>query len=855
MTSSFSVIGHQVNDPPCFRFGEFALQVGRRALTRDGIPVDLGSRATDVLLALLRRPGEVAAKATIMREVWPGMLVAENNLTTQMAQVRRALGDPDGRRFIQTVPGRGYRFIAEVIRDSAAASPPTPPPDRHGLPLESSSFIGRERELADIAARLTERRLVTVVGAGGVGKTRTALKVAADHVAFYPDGVLLLELAPLSDPELVAELLCRKLGVAPGPTRNPNDAAVSVLHSRRLLLVLDNCEHVLGAAAALAGAILRHCRLVRVLATSQEALRVPGEMVYRLPALGVPPGNGSLTAALALQSEAVQLFTERAADALGSYILTDADAPAVATICRRLEGVPLAKELAAARLRMLNPREIAARLENMFRLLNVGSRTAMPRHQTLHATIDWSFALLSPPEQVVLRRLSVFVDGCCLDGAIAVASGDGIAAHAVFDLLTTLVGRSLVVADTTRPTTRYRMLETTRQYAAEKLAEAGEAGRRLQMAEFLLALFRRAEAVWPTVPTDAWLATYGVEAENFRAAIDWAFAAGEPALGVSLVAQSGALAEERSLQPDLRRWTAAAMPHVTAETPRVEAAAILYLRTMLEKRLGAYAVPVDRRQAIALFRAAGEQVGLSRALRQTAMARAMPGPMDPDVLAMATEAVDLLRDLAPHKDLATALAHLGSVHFLAGDHATSRLLNEQALAMRRRLGDRTGMLASSVNLAELAFLDGDVGGALRYAAQAEVEARRGNVLATLALILSNLAGYRLANDQVVGGTQAASEALGLSRAIGQDYLAVMCLEHLALSQALRGALEPAAHLLGYTDAHYQEGGQTRERLEQLGFERLERTLLASLAPERLAALRSIGAGWTAPMADAAALGV
>jgi tetratricopeptide (TPR) repeat protein len=566
----------------------------------------------------------------------------------------------------------------------------------------------------------------------------------------------------------------------------------------------------------------------------------------------VPPGTARVTAAVALQSESVQLFAERAADALGSFTLTDADAPAVATICRRLEGVPLAMELAAARLRMLNAGEIAARLENMFFLLNVGSRTALPRHRTLHATIGWSFALLSPDEQAALRRLSVFVDGCCLEGAIAVAAGAGIAPHAVFDLLSKLVGKSLVVADTAQPATRYRMLETTRQYAAEKLLEAGETGRRRAMAAFLLDLFRRAEQVWPTVPTDAWLETYGAVVENVRAAIDWSFAAGETALGVGLVAHAGALAEERSLQPDLRRWTQVALPHLSDATPAGEAASVLYLRTMLEKRSGARNVPPQRQRAIALFRATGDPVGLSRALRQTAMARAMPGRADAAIFAMAREAVSLLRPVAPHKDLATALAHLGAVHLFAGDRDTARRLNEEALAMRQTLGDRSGMLASAVNLAELSFLDGDVAAAIRFTSDAEREARRRSALATLALILSNLAGYRLHDNQVGAAVQAATEALALGRAIGQDYLAVMCLEHLALALALRGTVEHAARLMGFCDAHYAAHGQTREHLEQQGRDRLAAILQAALDSGRLRALMAAGAGWAPQMADSAA---
>ncbi len=864
-----------MKETPVFAFAEFILHPTRRELSRHGVPVELGSRAIDVLLALLRRHGQVAAKSDIMSEVWPGVVVEENNLTTQIAAVRRALGEAEGRRFILTVPGRGYRFVADVVETppaaaSAPAAPPAPalpppalpsstsaPPEpageRHNLRLELSSFIGRENELKEVGAGLRSRALVTILGPGGVGKTRVALKLAAELIDSFPDGVFQLELAPLTESRLVAEAACRLLGVPATGDRPAEDMVVSVLRARKMLLVLDNCEHVLAGAASLTSAILSHCPSMKILATSQEALGIAGEWVFPLPALPVPPANGTLTAAAAMRCDAVRLFAERAADALGSYTLTDADAQSVATICRRLDGVPLATELAAARLRMLKPSEIAARLENVFRLLTGGSRVALPRHQTLRATIDWSFSLLSPSEQIVLRRLSVFVDGSVLEGAVAVASGGPIDADEVFDLLAALVAKSLVVADTTGSATRFRMLETTRQYAAEKLAAAGEQDCCRAMATYLLGVFRRAERDWPTQGTDAWLAAYAHETENLRAAIEWAFAGGDPAIGVALVAHSGAIAEEMSLQADLRRWAAAALPYLTEATPKAEAATVLYLHSAQQKRLGVYEVPAERHRAIALFREAGDVVGLSRALRQTAVARAMPGEAAQEVLAMLDEAVSLLRTRAPHKDLATALAHTGGVYFLHGNHEASRRFNEAALAMREALGDRSGVLASSVNLAEQQFLDGDTLGALRYARQAEAEARGRNALPTLALILSNTAGYLLQNDDVVAARQAATEALSLSRAIGQDYLAVMCLEHLALALALEGAVEPAAGLLGFTSAHYATSGQTREQLEQAGYDRLLGHLRQHLVPAYLTAMLDDGAKWTPATADAAAL--
>jgi tetratricopeptide (TPR) repeat protein len=505
---------------------------------------------------------------------------------------------------------------------------------------------------------------------------------------------------------------------------------------------------------------------------------------------------------------------------------------------------------------MLKPAEIAARLEDVFRLLTGGSRSALPRQQTLRATIDWSFSLLSQAEQTVLRRLSVFVDGCTLDGATAVAAGGAIAADDVMDLVGALVSKSLLVAETGGRYTRYRMLETTRQFAAEKLRLAREEYQFAAMAAFVLARFRVAEAAWPNTPTEAWLAEHGPEIKNLRAAIDWAFApGGDTALGIALVSQAGAISEEMSLQPDLQRWTATALAALTDETPKADAASVFYLSTMGVKRLGTQTVPAARVRAIDLFRQAGDAVGLNRALRQTAIAQAVPGGDNSAAMAMLEEAAALLRPRAPHKDLATTLAHIGGVHFLAGDQEASRRINESALAMRRALGDRSGILASTVNLAELLFLEGDVAAALRYAGEAEGEARHCNAIATLALILCNLAGYRLHADAIEGAAGPAREALTLSRAIGQADLAVMCLEHLALVLALRGHPDNAAMLLGFTEARHAATGQVREWMEHAEHVRLTKLLRDAMPAARLASIMAAGSMLDADSADACAVWV
>ena len=435
----------------------------------------------------------------------------------------------------------------EAPQESTAPADPPPAlagPERHNLPFAMSTFIGRESELQEITTLLLKRRGLTIVGSGGVGKTRVALRVGMEVLPQFQDGVWLVELAPLADGGLVAEALCRVIGAPVSGANSAVDVAVAFLRQKKMLILLDNCEHLLGASAELTTSLLAQCPGVSVLATSREPLKVPGEMVYKLPTLPVPkPGEG-MRADEALGFASVQLLVQRAADSGGGYRFCDADAPAVSKICRRLDGVAMAIELAAARFTVLKPADVASRLENAFRLLNSGGKSPLQRHQTLWATIDWSHSLLAESEQVLMRRLSVFVDGFSLAGATAAAEGDGLEPDDVLDLLELLVDKSLVTVDHSGSTPRFRMLEATRHYAREKLKASGETGRDRLAAMYLAEFYQRAESTWPTMPTEAWLEEFAPEVENLRAAIDWAFGAsskyhavsgesGDAALGVA----------------------------------------------------------------------------------------------------------------------------------------------------------------------------------------------------------------------------------------------------------------------------------------------------------------------------------
>lgn len=392
-----------------------------------------------------------------------------------------------------------------------------------GLPRRLTSFIGRETEIEEVRRLLATTRLLTVVGIGGAGKTRLALQVADQVVEEYLHGVYLVELAQVTDPGLVAQTIAASLGVREDPGRPLIESLKGHLQTRQILLVLDNCEHLVDAVAGLATEFLGTAPGLKLLCTSREALAVPGEAAWRIPSLSVPDGHRSADRNALESFEAVRLFVERAGEVVPGFVLTGQNAPAIVQICRRLDGIPLAIELAASRIRVLTPDQIAARLDDRFRLLAGGSRTAMPRQQTLKAAMDWSYDLLTSQEAAVLRRLSVFNRGCTLGAAEAVCAADDVASHEVLDVLTHLVDKSLVVAEEEDRENRYRLLETVKQYGRDKLVESGEAPAvRNRHLEWFLTLAESAGPKLQTAEQLEWLNRLDAEHDNIRGALEWA---------------------------------------------------------------------------------------------------------------------------------------------------------------------------------------------------------------------------------------------------------------------------------------------------------------------------------------------
>jgi predicted ATPase/DNA-binding winged helix-turn-helix (wHTH) protein len=513
-----------------FEFGRFRVLPYRREVLLDGRPLDLGGRAFDLLVSLIEARGAVISKDDLKERVWPGRIVEENALQAHISALRKAFADDRG--LIRTVAGRGYQFIGE-IRASTPVADRRPTPTN--VPERMSELIGRDSSISALLELTAKYRLVTLTGTGGVGKTRLALEVARHLLPRFPDGVWLAQLAPISDPELLPSVVASALGLTPAGGQEAIERVSAAVGARRALLILDSCEHVIESATRMAEGLLRASSSLRIIATSQVPLHAEGESVYRVPSLEVPPETTS-EIGVAEQWGAVSLFVARAREAAPQFSLDKSTSGKVAAICRRLDGIPLAIELAAKHTGALGVDALAARLDDRFGLLAGGKRTALPRQQTLRATLDWSYDLLPDAERAVLRRLTVFAGVFSLPVASAVAAGDGVGATDFVNCFVRLIDKSLVTPISADANAGYRLLETTRAYALEKLIASGEFARCARRhAEHYDAVFQQAEAQWDTEPSDTWLARYRPCLDNVRVALDWAFSPeGDAAMGIAL---------------------------------------------------------------------------------------------------------------------------------------------------------------------------------------------------------------------------------------------------------------------------------------------------------------------------------
>jgi predicted ATPase/class 3 adenylate cyclase len=713
-------------------------------------------------------------------------------------------------------PERIYQLVASAL---PADFPPLRTLDAlpNNLPVQLTSFVGRERALAEVGCLLAAERLVTLTGAGGVGKTRLALRVAADGLDRFPDGVWLVDLAPLADEALVPQAVAAAVGVREDPGRPLVATLADALRPKRLLLVLDNCEHLLEACARLAEGLLRACPDLRVLATSREALGLAGEAPYRVPSLALPAAPGPLSVEALAPSEAVRLFAARAATVRPGFAVTAQNAAAVAEVCRRLDGIPLALELAAARVRVLPVEPLLARLEDRFRLLTGGSRTALARHQTLRAAVDWSYDLLGAAERTLFARLSGFAGGFTLEAAEAVGAGEGIEPVDVLDLLTRLVDKSLVVAEEQPDgAARYRLLETLRQYAQETpAAHGGAEAVRARHAAYYLALAERAAPELEGPRQRAWLDRLEAELDNLRQALRWSQAEGGRAeAGLRLATALGHLWRLRGHQREGREWLEAALalpaaaPRTAARAAALDGAGVLawilgdgaaagarleasvaLWRALGDGRglgralanLGLAALDRDRaaarpvlEEAVARARAAGDRWGLALALRflGTLEGRGPPAPGGsggaPARPSPLEESATLFRELGDPWGLGEALAGLDGRAFRRGDYPAARAHFEEALALRRALGNARSVAVDLIDLTIVARARGDLRGAAARGEEGRALAQAVGATPLVAEALAHLGHVALAGGDAGRAAALLGESLRLVRAHGLE---------------------------------------------------------------------------------------
>jgi predicted ATPase/DNA-binding winged helix-turn-helix (wHTH) protein len=551
-------------------FGPFRLFVAERQLKKRDEALQLGGRALDTLIALVERAGEVVTQGELISRVWPDVTVEETNLRVHIASLRKALGDGrEGTRYIVTVAGRGYCFIAPVTRSVPQYSPSRDAAvfDRlQRLPPKLTRLVGRDDTIRGLSAELMMYRFVSIVGSAGIGKTTVAISVAHSLLDGFNGMVFFVDLAALTDANLVPTTVARALGFMV-PTLDPLRSLPGFIGDRKILLVLDNCEHVINSAATLVERVVCETPQAHVLTTSREALRVEGEHVHLLYALDCPPEDVSLTSAEALKYPAVQLFMERAAASGHDAVLNDIDAPIVATICRRLDGIPLAIELAASRAGPLGIRGIAELLDNRFSLLWRGLRTAVPRHQTLNAMLDWSYNLLSQHEKAVLCRLSVFVGDFTLEAAYSVAADAEIAERVGTEPIASLLAKSLISTTELNGSTYYRLLETTRIFAQAKLADRGERNLVARWHAKFFSDFLEHDQLVQSRFGEHDLSRYAAHIGNVRTALQWAFSNnGDVTLGVELAAWAAPLLVGLSLLEECTRWCQRALASLEDRT-------------------------------------------------------------------------------------------------------------------------------------------------------------------------------------------------------------------------------------------------------------------------------------------------
>ncbi|MGY4829949.1 ATP-binding protein [Sphaerotilaceae bacterium SBD11-9] len=739
-------------------FGPIQLRPAQRQLLIDGQPAALGARAFDVLLALVENRERLVTKNELLDFVWPGLVVEENNLQVHVSALRKLLGP----KAITTIPGRGYRFT--LTSDEPAATPivAREAPPRAALPERPVALLGRDADLAGLLELMDHHALVTLVGAGGIGKTTLARCAAQARHDTWPDGAAWVELAALADARLIPGAIAQALALQLSPEGDALSALVSALKPMQLLLVIDNAEHLLDDLAPVVDVLLKGAPGVRLLVTSQVPLRLQGEQTLRLEALAVPAaGSNSQSAAT---HGAVALFVERARAADRRFALSEQNVRDVIEICQRLDGLPLALELAAARVPLLGARGVAERLDDRFKLLAGGSRSAPTRHQTVQAALDWSLALLPETERAVFQRLGVFGGGFTLSLASAVLTSDTLDEWALIDALATLADHSLLSVSPGDPP-RYTLSETARAYALLQLQTGTEHDAlRSRHAAALRHLFETSPDDWLQMSDADWLARYEPELDNLRAALHWSHAQGDAQTVIALVGSAAPLWHHLSLHAEARQWHELSEPLLDTRTPKPLAAQWWRAAQWAWSETAPERARAAAEHAHRLYRELGDVHGLYAELAGLAGMWSEPNAQ---ARAALEEALSLERPDWPARERAWGQRARADVARAEGRLEDSRTAREAELVLRMAAGDERGRLRAMSHLADLALALGDVDEAVRRGQALVALLRTERAPSTLCVALWHLIDALRAQGDANGAAALEPEARALARDFGQ----------------------------------------------------------------------------------------
>jgi predicted ATPase/DNA-binding winged helix-turn-helix (wHTH) protein len=815
----------------CFTAGtrSFRLYPERHQLWCGDARVEIGSRPFALLVVLAANAGRVVSREQLLELVWQSRSASETTISSQVSILRHKLGTDD---CIIAVNNQGYVLTLSVTAGDEAASAPAVAiaPVSVSLPHPAGTGIGRQTELAELAAHCGQQRLVTITGPGGVGKTWLAIALGWRLSRDFPGGMHLIDFGPAKEPLAVAGSVAQALGVALRRSDDPARVLATAIGQRRMLLIFDSCEYVAETVRDLVKGLLALAPNLSILVTSQAILGLPKEVVVPLGPL--PPDD-----AAALFVECVQAAGRRIQQ-------NDRTAAAIAEICRRLDGIPLALEMAAAQVPTLGIEGVRDGLQRQrFRMLDSQPRLGEARQATLSAVVEWSHGLLEDADREVFRRLARFRGSFSRDAAVAVAGADGTDEWDIAARLGRLVARSLLVAeDGDRP--RYRMLETLGLYAAAKLAESGESDAIAERhARFYVELFERADQVWETMPDADWLAAYGPDIDNLRAALDWALL--EPVrvpIAMALAGAAGHLWERLALSIEGRGYLDRLVDLIDSETPPTDAARVL-------RRAAALCCRTDRprsvmltERSVALYRQVADRSNLGASLGFLGSEYNVLGRYA-EAKEILDEARDLLAGSGPGKSLQNVMNHLGTLAVLTDDPAEAKRCYTISRDVAHRLNDALRENIALNNLGELEFRVGTITQAIEYVRQAVTGLRALDRRSYLGVVLVNLGSYLLLHGNGAEAHDCAVEALSLVRIDGGYWLR-LCFQLWALLGAKDGKYAEAAQLIGFVDAGFARSGEVRQALSQRVYDNLNELLSTQVTADDQRAWAREGASWS-----------